>query len=520
MLVETVSKCLLLIKPDLKLTTVMPPGMAQKFGVTTSLAQACTAVGFRGDIGYQTFLYSNIIEVRRVFMFLIERLPKETEKVTLTQSIDKVTLIENEIARNISQQLSSVWLPQFCIRKNKTLTLETNARKFCPKRLYIPNASLNDVKQEIREYWVKSSPTIFQQTKSNNLLPSIIHTNDLEIFQPSGNGTSIRILQKNNKIQEVNISASNSEIVEEITKEVKLIQISSKESPLDILNTEIETLKKVIEENVTEKNELEQKCDEMNIMKREIETQLIELKDERKIKERISILLENPETNIKKMETVLSATVDRMNNLTEKWEEHRIPLVEALEKSKQKYASKNSKAIQIVEQIKSTQEKCDEISEDLKIKTILHTKLIKEFEKGNKNISRNSYTSRILEIIGNIRKQRNDIDKILKDTRELQKEINNISGQLERQFTVTEDLIYRTAKKDEYSKKSYKLLATLHSDCNELITLVQDTGAIQREIRELEEQIDTEKMKNVASNLERITADLKQMEKESREIQI
>lgn len=42
MLVETVSKCLLLIKPDLKLTTVMPTGMAQKFGVTTSLAQACT----------------------------------------------------------------------------------------------------------------------------------------------------------------------------------------------------------------------------------------------------------------------------------------------------------------------------------------------------------------------------------------------------------------------------------------------------------------------------------------------
>lgn len=38
------------------------------------------AVGFRGDIGYQTFLYSNVVEVRRVFMFLIERLPKEVEK--------------------------------------------------------------------------------------------------------------------------------------------------------------------------------------------------------------------------------------------------------------------------------------------------------------------------------------------------------------------------------------------------------------------------------------------------------
>lgn len=436
-----------------------------------------------------------------------------------------MTLIENEIARNISQQLSSVWLPQFCVRKNKTLTLEKNTRKFCPKRLYIPNASSKEVKQEIREYWVKSSPTIFQQTKSNNLLPSIIHTNDLELVNPSGSGGSPnRTLQKIKKIDLTNgrevIKDSISTSTEEITKEVKIMKIVNKESPLDILNTEIETLKKVIEENVSEKNLLEEKFDEIKLTKKEIETELIQLKEKRKIKERMSILLENPETNIKKMETVLSSTVERMKNLTEQWEEHRIPLVEALEQSKEKYASKNSKAIQIQIQIKSTQEKCEEISEDLKVKTIMQTKLVKEFEKVNKNISRNSYTSRILEIIGNIRKQKNDIDKILKDTRELQKEINNISGQLDRQFTVTEDLIYRTAKRDEYSKKSYKLLATLHSDCNELIILVQDTGAIQREIRELEEQIDTEKTKNVASNLERITADLKQMEKESREIQI
>lgn len=393
--------------------------------------------------------------------------------------------------------------------------------------MYIPNASSKEVKQEIREYWVKSSPTIFQQTKSNSLLPSIIHTNDLELINPSVSGGSPnRTLQKIKKIDLTNgqevikESISTNTEVEAITKDVKIMKIVKKESPLDILNTEIETLKKVIEENVSEKNLLEEKFDEIKITKKEIETELIQLKEDRKIKERMSILLENPETNIKKMETVLSSTVERMNNLTKQWEEHRIPLVEALEASKEKYALKNSKAIQIQEQIKSTQEKCEEISEDLKVKSIMHTKLVKEFEKVNKNISRNSYTSRILEIIGNIRKQKNDIDKILKDTRELQKEINNISGQLDRQFTVTEDLIYRTAKRDEYSKKSYKLLATLHSDCNELIILVQDTGAIQREIRELEEQIDTEKTKNVASNLERITADLKQMEKESREIQI
>lgn len=48
-----------------------------------------------------------------------------------------------------------------------------------------------------------------------------------------------------------------------------------------------------------------------------------------------------------------------------------------------------------------------------------------------------------MEIIGNIRKQRDEIAKVLGDTRELQKEINTLSGQLERSFTVADELIFR-----------------------------------------------------------------------------
>jgi iron uptake system EfeUOB component EfeO/EfeM len=48
-----------------------------------------------------------------------------------------------------------------------------------------------------------------------------------------------------------------------------------------------------------------------------------------------------------------------------------------------------------------------------------------------------------MEIIGNICKQKEEIDKVLKDTKELQKEINNLTGQLERSFTVADELIFR-----------------------------------------------------------------------------
>lgn len=168
-----------------------------------------------------------------------------------------------------------------------------------------------------------------------------------------------------------------------------------------------------------------------------------------------------------------------------------------------------------MDQIASTQAKCNEITQEFKQKSTTHSQLTGELAKVSRTINRNAYTSRILEIIGNIRKQKNDIDKVLRDTRELQKNINTVTGQLDRQFTVTDDLIYRTAKRDDHSRKAYKLLATLHADCAELVNYVQETGATAREIRDLEDQIETEKMRNVSGNLDRILADLHQMQKES-----
>lgn len=104
-------------------------------------------------------------------------------------------------------------------------------------------------------------------------------------------------------------------------------------------------------------------------------------------------------------------------------------------------------------------------------------------------MNRSAYTQRILEIINNVRKQRDEISKVLADTREIQKEINTLTGRLERSFTVVDELIFRDARTNEASRKAYKLLATLHSDCSELVSLVEETGATIREIRDLEEQV-------------------------------
>ncbi|XP_048348235.1 LOW QUALITY PROTEIN: coiled-coil domain-containing protein 22, partial [Sphaerodactylus townsendi] len=118
-----------------------------------------------------------------------------------------------------------------------------------------------------------------------------------------------------------------------------------------------------------------------------------------------------------------------------------------------------------------------------------------ELESLPKDVTRSAYTQRILEIVSNIRKQKEEITKILSDTKELQKEINSLTGKLDRTFAVTDELIFKDAKRDEAVRKAYKYLAALHESCSQLIQTIEDTGTILREIRDLEEQIESETSK-------------------------
>lgn len=111
----------------------------------------------------------------------------------------------------------------------------------------------------------------------------------------------------------------------------------------------------------------------------------------------------------------------------------------------------------IEDQILEAREKQASIRSESKTKAAQYSQWMEELGKVNQKIDRSAYTSRILEIIGNIRKQKLDIDKILRDTREVQKDINTVTGKLERQFTVTDDLLFGHAKKDEQTKRAYKL---------------------------------------------------------------
>lgn len=282
-------------------------------------------------------------------MFLIERLPKESEKLPTAQPTDKLSLIEQGIARNIGIQLNASWTPQYC-KKNGITKLGNDIvvqnHSFLPQNLNIPFVNKQNVVQQIREYWLKRSPTVFQQTQSVNLCASLVHKNDIDRSderhksfdkllnalgtQPTiGTRTASKDHLRNIKsVQQLTLN--NIEI-----KNQNDIVIMPEISPVDALNFDIEKLKQSIEQCVVNRKSLMSRINDIKELKVKEEENIVKLKEQRKIAERTHILLENPEVNVTKMGAVLAATKERMKHLKEQWDERRIPLMEQLEQTQQ-----------------------------------------------------------------------------------------------------------------------------------------------------------------------------------------
>ncbi|KAK0085481.1 hypothetical protein PV325_000123 [Microctonus aethiopoides] len=550
LIVEATIRCLEIIQPDIEISKIVPTNMAARFRLGGNLAQACLELGYRGDIGYQTFLYSSETDLRRVFIFLIEKLPKENDKKT-NESISKLDELEKSIAGILSKQLSAHWLPHYCHKKTSGCHIRVPYKS---QELGVP---LLDKEKEFEEYYTKHQLlTANQLTDHKVLLPSIIshnalssHYKSMDILErlewlnnqsknnndaintPINNLQDLRLMSRFSLNERLQDQLKSDELYQnDDAKQKKMDKvssiISSDMSPIkatkELQNFEIEHVKAECEQLRININSYQKETKELTIhlsqfavRQQEKENELKVLKDRRKIKRRTHDLLNDSDNNIEKLEAAIETERNKIINLANQWEEYRTPLIKKYRDEREKHSHKANTSQKKLDEFRQMKEKERELSAECQIKDQQYEQLLVEVQKQAKEVNRSAYTQRILEIINNVRKQKNEIDKILGDTREIQKEINMLTGKLERSFTVVDELIFRDAKTSEASRKAYKLLATLHSDCSELVTLVEETGTTLREIRDLEEQIDSESAKNIEANLQRITADLEQMRQET-----
>uniref|UniRef100_A0AAQ5ZGE4 Coiled-coil domain-containing protein 22 n=1 Tax=Amphiprion ocellaris TaxID=80972 RepID=A0AAQ5ZGE4_AMPOC len=530
LIVEAVVKCIRVIDPGLgnALPTLLPHGMSARFRVGMSLAQACQDIGYKGDIGYQTFLYSSEPEIRSLLMFLVEKLPRERFEAS-DQPSGKSVALQRAIAAAIKAQLAVPWLPPNCRlpKKSQKLLSQFLTIKFLFKTGIC--VFVHAVFSEVTDYQRNIlSPVTAQLSSRASMAVSVLeqHMAELSAAQEWDSEWNSQGLLSRLTPQEYR-SRKLTRLRKRIEEQLRSAAQPSPESACGVPSSASDLsellhafrgsapsdhiLTKSTHFTHTQKFTFTQVLDELK--QREFGNSQNE--EKMQVKKKTVDLLPDADSNLLKLQALVEASTKRVVNLAAQWEKHRAPLIDEHRRLKEICSSQDLESSRKLSEIKSLHDKIQVSTEEAKKKEETYKQLLTELENLNQDVSRSAYTQRILEIVSNIKKQKEEITKILSDTKELQKEINNLTGKLDRTFAVTDELVFKDAKKDESVRKSYKYLAALHENCNHLIQTIEDTGTILREIRDLEEQIEAENGNKTVANLERILDDYKAIRQEN-----
>ncbi|KAI5763904.1 CCDC22 [Gulo gulo luscus] len=290
---------------------------------------------------------------------------------------------------------------------------------------------------------------------------------------------------------------------------------AAQEQELESLREQLEGVNRNIEEVEANMKTLGINLVQVEAERRQSELSVAEREQVLRLKSRAAELLPDGAANLAKLQLVVESSAQRVIHLAGQWEKHRVPLLAEYRHLRKLQDCRELESSRRLAEIQELHQSVRAAAEEARRKEEVYKQLVSELETLPRDVSRLAYTQRILEIVGNIRKQKEEITKILSDTKELQKEINSLSGKLDRTFAVTDELVFKDAKKDDAVRKAYKYLAALHENCSQLIQTIEDTGTIMREVRDLEEQIETEMGKKTLSNLEKIREDYRALRQEN-----
>lgn len=554
-----VVRCLHAICSDCDLPTSLPQNMAQRFRAAAAIAQAVKDTGYPGDIGYQSLLYPSEADLRRIFMFLIEKLPRDSSPVS-DEPINKATLIHREAKKKVSEALSQPWIPPHCrhiVRKNsshasltKYGTAHTQGFTSKPFRGYEDPSQLST---EMKNYYGNHLRRVTMLVGYNCLLATLLNTHAAQLegekFIPSGNNIKNNnekvnlepLMSERNvpeavhstppadlavlSIQATSIKSgaqeSDTTSMEGKTTDQKAAASSeedaarSREERLASLEEEVANIKNKINECTQGMEDAQDTLAKLTDEIAQEEELTKEKSKDAKTMQRTSSLLPESDTNIQKLKAALKNSEEKMGRLQQQWNAHREPLSEQLACLTLEMEDKKKNKEKILENIGSLRDKMKAMVQEASRKESAEAQLKEQVEKITKDVNRSVYTKRIIDISAKVRKQKQEIDRVLADTRTIQKEINILSGKLERTFTVVEGTAYKEAANNERVRQVYRAVAAVHEGCGELVDIVRETGATQREISDLREQVDLEKTKNVEEKLEQLRVDLNQVKKEN-----
>ncbi|KAK0600521.1 hypothetical protein LWI29_015820 [Acer saccharum] len=463
-LVSICGQCLNRIDGTASFCTSLPDSMAEKFRICTELSSAVEKLGYIGDMSYYKFLYPSEEDLYKLIRFLVERLSESPKGVNVGEVKDV----------NTGTKISA---------DNFKSSLEDNEGI---------NIDYQEVEQEFKELRLKNelpgSSNSEAEVASDDVSSSI--TGDLrknELTSVVGGKDSSEEAGKS-------VGATGDEQIA-----VQWDDEPSLQEQLSEIRNEVEDL-----QNGEDEQELavavSVKTSELQNLKEEFKSIKTEIAfDDSHPTELYLEQVDAKKQNLVEVESQWAATRKSL-------EEKKRCLEESLDANKPEVWENLQKLREVELERQSFLSEIQKRDNEL-------AKLTADLEKQPKVASRRSNIERVKEITKNSRKQDADIERILRETREIQLESNSIQERLNRTYAVVDEMVFREAKKDSVGRQAYRLLTSIHESFEQVSEKILATDRVRREMAEYEKKLAA--MASRSLNVDKLQADLDAIMKEN-----
>ncbi|KUF93458.1 hypothetical protein AM588_10004787 [Phytophthora nicotianae] len=544
-----------------------PVGVAARHRVGSQLANILKELGYAGDCGYNHFLYPTEKETRNILSWLVGKLPRSK----LEENEDEVSKNEglgtigagSDVAASVlgNDQLANIfsnWKRETTLHMLPNQDVE-GLRGF--QRLPLQTSPL-----ELS--WNRPSTTtheLFQGFPSDAIKPTSL----LEALAVAKRGSTMFLREDEYEEEEMDTQLKEGQVddhlkgaestgaIDAVIKEcsttesagsarveaspanaenIVVLGDQKEEQSLDEAQKQVDdtehriaTMRKVLDRERSELQQVEQHVLETQTTRQEVQKQLARQKQ-------LLAMLPQAQANIAKLEAICQTNAKKKAEIAQQMEIARQPLLTEYATLEGQKSSRKARCRQLIREIKAFR------TEMLEITGIIHSKMesVKALERVQERqlaklckkdsdgpMTRSMYTSRIMDIIKQVHKQKQDIAKILDDIKGLQKQLNTASEKLKRTEAVAEEKLYSAASKSKSTSSTkteayvecYRKFAQVRELFEELILVVGDVGKKENAARDLQNWISQLESRDSSTHLDNVLADLESVRLENGTLQ-
>eukprot|EP00095_Tigriopus_kingsejongensis_P011862 maker-scaffold180_size281610-snap-gene-0.38 protein:Tk11862 transcript:maker-scaffold180_size281610-snap-gene-0.38-mRNA-1 annotation:"coiled-coil domain-containing protein 22 isoform x2" len=488
---------------------LLPASLSERFHLGTTLAQNCLALGFpEAGLGYQSFLYPNENDLRKIFTFLLDL-------VAQLEDEDQSEQTTSEDLRPADESHDEFCTCSECFRE---IELDISMIHLLPKESR--NAAFNLLTRahtlaQIPAHSPSPSPPMVHNAsdRPNPVDPDV---------PPSG-----QLLEKLRPPKpEVKPKPSNlvprAPTLEALDRTALPDEATPQPSETNLLRLELKALKLQAQDNYDRTRDrytatrndviaLRRSLKEERNTRRDARIDLERKREEVEKRKKLLNLMPDGEANVEKLKGIVLKNRARMESYEKQWDHTKAALCseqQTLELALATQPISASPMQEVNSKIADLEAKLREVEASYK----KFASLLKRIQMGE---PRSSYTKRILDVLKSIARQRLETERIIQDIKSTQKDINLLDGKLFRTYAEVDRIIFDTATKDSSYIPAYKMVTNLHHLCQEIIDRIGANGKVKRLVRDLRSQVENEKAKSIQANAQSLEADLSLIKSEN-----